>query len=122
MTANTPSGDVLLEMRGISKQFGPVQALADVTFKVRPGTVHALCGENGAGKSTLMKILAGVHEPDAGEIELQGRPCHFAKPGDAIDAGISMIYQELDLAGDLSVAENIFPVHGGLGDNDRPDR
>ncbi len=108
MTANPPSGDILLEMRGISKQFGPVRALADVTFKVRPGTVHALCGENGAGKSTLMKILAGVHEPDAGEIELQGRPCHFAKPGDAIDAGISMIYQELDLAGDLSVAENIF--------------
>jgi ABC-type sugar transport system ATPase subunit len=108
MTVNTPSGDVLLEMRGISKQFGPVRALADVTFKVRPGRVHALCGENGAGKSTLMKILAGVHEPDAGEIELQGRPCRFAKPGDAIDAGISMIYQELDLAGDLSVAENIF--------------
>jgi len=108
MTANSPGNGVLLEMRGISKQFGPVRALADVTFKVRPGTVHALCGENGAGKSTLMKILAGVHEPDAGEIELQGRPCHFAKPGDAIDAGISMIYQELDLAGDLSVAENIF--------------
>ncbi len=95
-------------MLGISKQFGPVQALTDVTFTVRKGTVHALCGENGAGKSTLMKILAGVHRPDSGTIELNGNSLQFSKPHDAIVAGISMIYQELDLAEDLTVAENIF--------------
>lgn len=95
-------------MRDISKRFGPVQALAGVTFTVRKGTVHALCGENGAGKSTLMKILAGVHQPDAGIIELNEAPVRFQVPSDAIDAGVSMIFQELDLAEDLTVAENIF--------------
>jgi ABC-type sugar transport system ATPase subunit len=95
-------------MHGISKCFGPVQALSDVTFNVRQGTVHALCGENGAGKSTLMKVLAGVHPPDEGAIELNGSPQKFFRPADAIEAGISMIYQELDLAEDLTVAENIF--------------
>lgn len=103
-----PAGDALLRMRGISKRFGPVQALADVTFTVRKGAVHALCGENGAGKSTLMKILAGVYQPDDGTIELNGQECCFERPADAIRAGISMIYQELDLAEDLTVAENIF--------------
>jgi ribose transport system ATP-binding protein len=95
-------------MRDISKRFGPVQALTGVTFSVRKGTVHALCGENGAGKSTLMKILAGVHQPDTGAIELNGTPVHFHTPSDAIHAGVSMIFQELDLAEDLTVAENIF--------------
>jgi ABC-type sugar transport system ATPase subunit len=95
-------------MRGISKRFGPVQALSDVTFSVRRGTVHALCGENGAGKSTLMKIVAGVYQPDAGTIEMNGSPLQFSAPHDAIKAGISMIFQELDLAEDLTVAENIF--------------
>jgi ABC-type sugar transport system ATPase subunit len=100
--------DVVLRMSGISKRFGPVQALSGVSFNVRNGTVHALCGENGAGKSTLMKILAGVHQPDEGSIELNGVPRRFNAPGDAIAAGISMIYQELDLAQDLTVAENVF--------------
>ena len=103
-----PSAATVLEMRSISKRFGPVQALSDVTFRVRKGTVHALCGENGAGKSTLMKILAGVHQSDTGEIELQGTVTRFATPGDALAAGVSMIYQELDLAEDLTVSENIF--------------
>lgn len=98
----------LLQMQGISKRFGPVQALSDASFAVRGGAVHALCGENGAGKSTLMKILAGVYHPDAGSILLNGSPVHFANPGDALHSGISMIYQELDLAWDLTVAENIF--------------
>src|SRR5436305_14886373 len=98
-----PEPDIVLCMRAISKRFGPVQALSDVTFKVRKGTVHALCGENGAGKSTLMKILAGVHAPDSGEIELQGTIRNFASPGEALAAGISMIYQDLDLAEDLTV-------------------
>src|SRR6185369_6950243 len=102
------ASEFVLCMKGISKRFGPVQALADVTFRVRKGTVHALCGENGAGKSTLMKILAGVHQPDSGEIELQGQVRQFGSPGEALDAGISMSYQELDLAQDLTVAENIY--------------
>ncbi|MCU0917238.1 MAG: sugar ABC transporter ATP-binding protein [Planctomycetes bacterium] len=95
-------------MTGISKHFGPVQALRDVHLTVRAGTVHALVGENGAGKSTLMKILAGVYQPDAGRIEIDGRPQVFAHPAQALAAGISMIYQELDLAEHLTVAENIF--------------
>ena len=100
--------DFLLRMRGISKRFGPVQALSDVSFNIRKGAVHALCGENGAGKSTLMKILAGVYQPDAGSILLNGSPVQFANPGEALHCGISMMYQELDLAWDLTVAENIF--------------
>jgi len=95
-------------MRGISKRFGPVQALAEVSFRVRKGAVHVLCGENGAGKSTLMKILAGVYQPDAGELELLGCSRQFSSPAEALAAGISMIYQELDLVEDLTVAENIF--------------
>src|SRR5580704_17957686 len=106
--ASGATTDVVLRMSGISKRFGPVQALSGVSFNVRQGAVHALCGENGAGKSTLMKILAGVHQPDDGSIILNGSPVHFANPGDALHRGISMIYQELDLAWDLTVAENIF--------------
>ena len=97
-----------LRMEHISKRFGAVQALGDVTFAVRPGTLHALCGENGAGKSTLMKILAGVHQQDSGTILLNGGEVRFANPKAALDAGISMLYQELDLAEDLTVYENIF--------------
>jgi ABC-type sugar transport system ATPase subunit len=97
-----------LEMIGIEKRFGPVAALAGVSFRVRPGRVHALVGENGAGKSTLMKILAGVHVPDAGRIELDGRVRRFSRPAESLAAGISMIYQELNLVGELSVAENLF--------------
>ena len=99
---------VALRMTGISKHFGPVQALRNVTLTVHAGTVHALVGENGAGKSTLMKILAGVYQPDAGTIEIQGRRQFFTNPAQALEAGISMIYQELDLAEHLTVAANIF--------------
>jgi ABC-type sugar transport system ATPase subunit len=95
-------------MTGISKRFGPVQALCNVSLTVQAGTVHALVGENGAGKSTLMKILAGVYQPDAGTVEIHGRPRTFTNPAEAIEAGVSMIYQELDLAEHLTVAENIF--------------
>ena len=97
-----------LKMNGISKRFGPVQALADVTFTVRKGTVHALCGENGAGKSTLMKILSGVYFADTGSIEIDGAVKVFKKPADALDCGIAMIYQELELAEELTVAQNVF--------------
>jgi ABC-type sugar transport system ATPase subunit len=103
-----PAAPIALRMTGISKHFGPVQALRDVTLTVRAGTVHALVGENGAGKSTLMKILAGVYQPDTGTIEIHGRAQAFTHPAQALEAGISMIYQELDLAEHLTVAENIF--------------
>ena len=102
-----PNG-IALRMTGISKRFGPVQALHDVNLTVRCGTVHALVGENGAGKSTLMKILAGVYQPDTGSIEIHGRRQAFTNPAQAIEAGVSMIYQELDLAEHLTAAENIF--------------
>ena len=103
-----PNPEIALCMKGISKRFGPVRALSEVSFTVRRGTVHALVGENGAGKSTLMKILAGVYQPDSGSIEINGKPQILSKPAEALTAGISMIYQELDLAEHLTVAENIF--------------
>jgi ABC-type sugar transport system ATPase subunit len=97
-----------LEMQGIGKSFGPVKALDDVTLRVLPGTVHALVGENGAGKSTLMKVLAGVHQPDTGAIVREGRTCTWKHPSDSLAAGVAMIYQELSLAPDLTIAENVW--------------
>jgi ABC-type sugar transport system ATPase subunit len=97
-----------LEMRGINKSFAGNTVLADVNLSARAGEVHALVGENGAGKSTLMKILAGVYQPDGGEVLIDGSRVHFAQPSDALASGIAMIYQELSLAPDLTVAENIF--------------
>ena len=82
-------------MRNISKAFPGVQALSDVTFKVRPGTVHALMGENGAGKSTLMKCLFGIYKPDEGDIYLNGSKVTINSSRDALNHGISMIHQEL---------------------------
>jgi ABC-type sugar transport system ATPase subunit len=98
----------VLEMRGICKAFSGNQVLAEVNLTARAGEVLALVGENGAGKSTLMKILAGVHQPDGGEILLDGQPIQFGRPTDALASGIAMIYQELSLAPHLTVAENIF--------------
>ena len=97
-----------LEMQVICKNFGPVKALEGVTLRVLPGTVHALVGENGAGKSTLMKILSGVHQPDAGTIVREGKICAWRHPSDSLAAGVAMIYQELSLAPDLTVAENVW--------------
>jgi ribose transport system ATP-binding protein len=107
-------------MKGISKHFAGVHALRDVSFDCRAGEVHALAGENGAGKSTLIKILSGVHRPDAGEILLDGRLVHFSHPVDALRAGISVIYQEFSLLPERTVAQNIFlgrePLRRGLVD------
>jgi ABC-type sugar transport system ATPase subunit len=97
-----------LEMRGISKNFGGVQALRDVSVIAPSREVHALCGENGAGKSTLMKILAGAITDYDGEIRLNGRPVEFSGPREAEDSGIRIIYQELNLVPQLTVAANIF--------------
>ncbi|MET8333300.1 sugar ABC transporter ATP-binding protein [Streptosporangium canum] len=97
----------ILRMRGISKEFPGVKALSGVDFRLLPGEVHALMGENGAGKSTLIKVLTGVHDIDAGEIELGGEKVAFAGPSAAQQAGISTVYQEVNLCTNLSVAENI---------------
>jgi ABC-type sugar transport system ATPase subunit len=97
-----------LEMRGITKRFAGNTVLAGVDLRAAAGEVHALVGENGAGKSTLMKILAGVHQPDAGEVLIEGEAVRFARPADALAHGVAMIYQELSLAPHLTVAENIF--------------
>ncbi len=97
-----------LEMRGVTKSFAGNTVLTNVDLTARAGETLALVGENGAGKSTLMKILAGVHQPDAGEIFIDGAPRAFARPADALAAGVAMIYQELSLAPHLTVAENIF--------------
>jgi ABC-type sugar transport system ATPase subunit len=104
MTLNAP----VLEMRGITKSFAGNSVLGGVSLRAAAGEVHALVGENGAGKSTLMKILAGVHRPDGGEVLIEGRPVHFSGPADALAHGVAMIYQELSLAPHLTVAENIF--------------
>ena len=106
--SNRSGTGVALRMTGISKSFGPVQALSDVSFNVQAGTVHALVGENGAGKSTLVKILAGVYRPDRGSIEIHEKSYTFDKPEQALTVGVSMIYQDLDLAEHLTVAENVF--------------
>lgn len=97
----------ILQMKGISKRFPGVQALEQVDFDVYPGEVHALVGENGAGKSTLMKILSGIYPKDAGLIILNGDEVEFNDPIEAQKYGISVIYQEFDLAQNLTVAENI---------------
>jgi ABC-type sugar transport system ATPase subunit len=103
-----PAAGPALEMRRVSKRFGPVRALAEVDLAVAAGTVHALVGENGAGKSTLVKILAGIERPDEGEMLLGGRTYGPRSPAEAQAAGVAMIHQELSLAPDLTVAENVF--------------
>lgn len=104
MTGSSP----ILEMSGISKTFPGVRALSDVSLTIYPGEIHALMGENGAGKSTLMKILSGAYHADSGgEIRIDGKPVHINSPLAALHHGIATIYQELSLAPNLSVAENM---------------
>src|SRR5262245_47431612 len=106
----------LVSFRHVSKRFPGARALEDVSFDVRRGSCHALCGENGAGKSTLGKLLAGIEQPDAGEIAVDGRVVHFEEPRDALLAGIGMVHQELAFCENLAVAENLclgdLPRHG----------
>src|SRR3982074_3178770 len=98
----------ILELRGIPKAFGGVEALRGVDFALFAGEIHGLVGENGAGKSTLMKIIAGVHPEFSGRFTLDGRDNRFRSTRDAHAAGIAMVHQELSVAPDLSVAENVF--------------
>ncbi len=107
-TASAAGSSPLLALRGVTKRFGGAVALDGVDFDLMPGEIHGLLGENGAGKSTLMKILAGVHSPDEGEIVLRGEAVRLASPAEAKARGIGMIYQELSTISALSVAENVF--------------
>src|SRR6185437_12183460 len=97
----------LIRLKSVSKSYGGVPALTDVDFHCEPGLVHAILGENGAGKSTLMKLLAGVIQPDAGEIVLSGATTRLASPREAARHGIVCMFQELSLMPHLSVGDNI---------------
>ncbi len=101
-------GAPLLALRGICKRFGASHALSGVDFSLQSGEIHALCGENGAGKSTLMNIIDGIHQPDAGEILLDGRVVTIDGPAQAMRLGIGLVHQEIALCADATVAENIF--------------
>ena len=113
MSADSPA----LELRGITKRFGPVVANDRVDFDLRRGEVHALLGENGAGKSTLMSILYGLYHPDEGEVLVDGEPVKVDSPSKAIDLGIGMVHQHFMLVPVMSVTENIVlgnePRRGG---------
>ncbi|MEY9848941.1 ATP-binding cassette domain-containing protein [Streptacidiphilus sp. MAP5-3] len=98
----------VLALRGASKRFGAVQALTDVELEVHPGEVVALVGDNGAGKSTVVKMIAGVHQIDEGDIEWEGRPVTIHRPQDAQHLGIATVYQDLALADNLDVVANLF--------------
>ncbi|MBC2602286.1 sugar ABC transporter ATP-binding protein [Puniceicoccus vermicola] len=104
MSAPTP----LLSVKGIRKTFGKVCAIDHVDFTLMPGEVHALCGGNGAGKSTFLRIVMGFLQPDCGEIRIKGRICQFSNAKQALNAGITIVQQELSMIPDISVAENIF--------------
>ncbi|MEZ6107815.1 MAG: sugar ABC transporter ATP-binding protein [Pirellulaceae bacterium] len=105
--ARTASSSALLSVHGVGKSFGPTIALSDVSFDLAAGESLAIIGENGAGKSTLMKVLSGVHRPDRGRMELLGEPFEPRAPADGLRRGVAMIYQELSLAPEMSVVDNI---------------
>ncbi|NNU62286.1 sugar ABC transporter ATP-binding protein [Ochrobactrum soli] len=121
-SAETPDKTALLEARSLSKSFGPVQVLKNINLQIYGGEVHAIIGENGAGKSTLMKLLAGNERPTAGEILIDGKPIAFANPVEAEAQGIVLVHQEILLAPDLTVAQNIYlgrELLNGITVNDR---
>jgi D-xylose transport system ATP-binding protein len=105
------NGSPLLGLEGVSKRFGPVQALEDVDFEVRAGEVVALVGDNGAGKSTLVKSISGIHATDEGRFLFEGREVKISAPGDAVALGIATVYQDLALCDNLDVVANLFLGH-----------
>lgn len=119
-TAAGPLPPPVLTLDRVSKSFGPVRVLEDVTVHVRPGHVQVLLGENGAGKSTLIKMMSGIYQPDAGQVVVDGRPVRLGSVKDAERLGIATIHQELNLVPSMSVAENVLmgrlPAHGGWVD------
>jgi D-xylose transport system ATP-binding protein len=105
---NADGSTPVLSLKGVSKSFGPVQALSDVNFEIEPGEVVALVGDNGAGKSTLVKTIAGIHPADQGTISFEGREVTITSPTDAVALGIATVYQDLALCDNLDVVENLF--------------
>jgi D-xylose transport system ATP-binding protein len=111
VSASTPRPDAdtpTLELRGVNKSFGAIQVLHDVDLKAYRGSVTALVGDNGAGKSTLIKAIAGIHPVDSGQFLFEGQPAHIAGPRDAAALGIEVVYQDLALADNLDVVQNMF--------------
>src|SRR5437867_9161517 len=108
MTSSENDAEPLLRLRGVSKNFGPVQALSDVNLDIRAGEVTALAGDNGAGKSVLIKCIAGIHTPDAGQIFWEGQPVHIRTPRAAAALGIETVYQDLALCDNLDIVQNMF--------------
>jgi D-xylose transport system ATP-binding protein len=102
------SGTPLLELRGITKSFGPVQVLRDIDLTIGAGEVTALVGDNGAGKSTLVKCISGIHVPDSGEFRFEGRQVEITGPRDAAALGIEVVYQDLALCDNLDIVQNMF--------------
>jgi simple sugar transport system ATP-binding protein len=98
----------LVEVREITKSYGNVRALRGVSMAVHAGEVHCLLGDNGAGKSTLIKVLSGAHQPDTGEMYIEGKPVRFSSPRDALDAGIATAYQDLAMIPLMSISRNFF--------------
>jgi D-xylose transport system ATP-binding protein len=105
---NSNGSTPVLALKGVSKSFGPVQALSNVDFEVQPGEVVALVGDNGAGKSTLVKTIAGIHPADSGTISFEGKEVTITSPTDAVHLGIATVYQDLALCDNLDVVENLF--------------
>ncbi len=102
------NGTPVVEMRGISKAFGAIQALKDVELRLFPGEILGLVGDNSAGKSTLMKILSGAYQRDSGEVQIEGQQTHFRNPHESRVRGIEMIYQDFALCGNMDIASNMF--------------
>ena len=105
---NASGSTPVLSLKGVSKSFGPVQALSEVNFEVSPGEVVALVGDNGAGKSTLVKVIAGIHPADDGSMEFEGQEVTVNGPADAVALGIATVYQDLALSDNLDVVENLY--------------
>jgi ABC-type sugar transport system ATPase subunit len=108
MTSNDNGGQPLLRLEGVSKNFGPVQALTDVDLSLRAGEVTALIGDNGAGKSVTIKCIAGIHAPEHGQIYWEGRPVRIRTPREAAALGIETVYQDLALCDNLDIVQNMF--------------